>query len=173
MSFTAQELDDIVTRRKNVQLSPHFSLNEMVATSHTEINNWPQEAEIVQNLQRCCETLLETVRARYNKPIHVNSGYRCPALNTKVHGSATSQHMTGDAVDFEIAGIANGDICAWIRDNMTFGQLILEFYTLGQPSSGWVHCSAVPPPGHKAGEVLTAVKDAATGKTKYLPGLHV
>ena len=39
------------------------------------------------------------------EPIVINSGYRSPELNKKVGGSATSNHLTGCAVDIRVYGI--------------------------------------------------------------------
>ena len=49
--------------------------------------------------------------------------------------------MSGQAADFEVPGVSNHELAAWVRDNLDYDQLILEFYTPGQPNSGWVHCS--------------------------------
>jgi zinc D-Ala-D-Ala carboxypeptidase len=49
--------------------------------------------------------------------------------------------MTGQAADIEIAGIDNKVLFNWIKDNMEFDQLILEYYKEGIPDSGWVHVS--------------------------------
>ena len=51
--------------------------------------------------------------------------------------------MSGQAVDFEIPGIANFDLAKWIEANLSFDQLILEFHRHGEPGTGWVHCSYV------------------------------
>jgi hypothetical protein len=37
--------------------------------------------------------------------------------------------------------VDNKELAQWIRDNLIWNQLILEFYKEGEPSSGWVHCS--------------------------------
>ena len=87
--------------------------------------------------------------------------------NASVGGSKTSDHCQGQAADIEIDGVANGDLAAWVRDNLTFRQCILEFYTQGVPDSGWVHVSYVE--GDNKKQCLTAVKQG--GKTVYLSGL--
>ena len=56
-------------------------------------------------------------------------------------GSPNSQHMSGHAVDIELAGVDNFSLARWIMENLVFDQLVLEFYVSGQPSSGWVHVS--------------------------------
>lgn len=43
--------------------------------------------------------LLDAIRERFGAPLFVNSGYRCPAHNRLVGGSADSQHMRGNAAD--------------------------------------------------------------------------
>ena len=41
---------------------------------------------------------------RQEEPIIINSGYRSPQLNRKVGGVATSNHLTGCAVDIRVYG---------------------------------------------------------------------
>ena len=52
------------------------------------------------------------LRKRYNakygvgeEPIRINSGYRSPQLNKKIGGVATSNHLTGCAVDIRVLGM--------------------------------------------------------------------
>jgi len=71
------------------------------------------------------------------------------------------------AADIEIPGVPNGELAQWIVDNLSFRQVILEFYTPGIPDSGWVHVSYNP--GDNKQQVLTATKQG--GKTVYLQGL--
>jgi zinc D-Ala-D-Ala carboxypeptidase len=35
----------------------------------------------------------------------------------------------------------NKKLAEWIKENLEFDQLILEFYVEEDPQSGWVHCS--------------------------------
>jgi len=72
--------------------------------------------------------------------------------------------MQGQAVDFEIKGIDNKDVATWISKNLVFDQLILEFYTPGQPSSGWVHCSYVAGRNRKQKKITRTI--ISTGKDK-------
>lgn len=55
--------------------------------------------EHVVNMTALVDNILDPLREAYGKPITVNSGFRCPALNKAVKGSATSDHMTGRAAD--------------------------------------------------------------------------
>jgi hypothetical protein len=152
-----------------MNLSANFTLKELTRSDtadRLDIDNTPNEEQI-ESLRLLCENILQPVRDHFGKPVKINSGFRCPALNQATGGSATSDHCKGQACDFEIDGVSNPDLAQWIADNLKYTQLILEFYTQGQPSSGWVHAS-FNPENLKCQE-LTAVKVA--GKTQYLNGL--
>ena len=100
---------------ETIKLSEHFTLAELCKTK-TGIKNVPNEAQ-VENLKRLCGWL-EELRLRYNlnkkekiknkdeeEPIIINSGFRSPEVNRAVGGSATSNHLTGCAVDIRVCGI--------------------------------------------------------------------
>jgi hypothetical protein len=126
-----------------MQLSKHFKLEEftksMIATRNN-IDNVPN-TEQIKNLENVCYEILEPVRAKFEKPIHINSGYRCLELNHKIGSLDSSQHTKGMAVDFEINGIANIEVANWVKDNCDFDQLILEFYNSDEINAGWIHVS--------------------------------
>jgi hypothetical protein len=152
-----------------MNLTANFTLAEMVKSDTAlrhDMDNTPGEAEI-ENLKRLCEQVLQPVREHFNTGVKVNSGFRHPEVNAKVGGSKTSDHCKGQAADIEIPGIPNADLAIWIMENLTYTQLILEFYTPGVPDSGWVHVSYDPANLKK--QNLTATKK--DGKTVYLPGL--
>lgn len=126
-----------------MMLSTHFSLAEFTFSQTAVslgIQNVPSAAQ-VEAMKILCRQLLEPVRAHFRKPVRITSGFRTPELCLAVGSSTGSQHARGEAADFEIAGIANPLVAAWIRDNLAFDQLILENYVRGQPNSGWIHCS--------------------------------
>ena len=94
---------------KTINLSPHFTLGELCKTK-TGIENVPNEAQ-VENLKRLCRWL-EQLRRRWNNlygegddPIVINSGFRSPEVNKAVGGVATSNHLTGCAVDIRCIGM--------------------------------------------------------------------
>lgn len=144
-------------------LSANFSLEELCKSAYAErngIDNRPQpsqESEIVGNLTRVCTGILQPVRDAFGVPFSPSSGYRCLALNRAMGSKDSSQHIVGQAADFEVPGMPNADLAAWIRDNLEFDQLILEFHVPGQPESGWVHCSVTA--GANRGELLTINRD--------------
>ena len=126
-----------------MKLSRNFSLNELTKSqtaTRLGIDNTPSDAE-VESLKALCKAILQPVREHYAVPFAPSSGYRSVELCKAIGSSAKSQHARGEAADFEVPGIDNYELACWIRDNLTFDQLILEFYKPGDPSSGWVHCS--------------------------------
>jgi zinc D-Ala-D-Ala carboxypeptidase len=152
-----------------MQLTTNFSLHELTKSEtalRMGFDNTPGEAE-TEALRLLCEKVLQPVRDHYGKGVKVNSGYRSPESNAAVGGSKTSDHCKGMAADIEIPGVANAELAQFIMDNLSYTQLILEFYTPGIPDSGWVHVSYDPANLKK--QELTATKVA--GKTQYLPGL--
>lgn len=153
-----------------MNLSANFTLKELTKSdtaTRLGLDNTPDDEQI-ESLRLLCENILQPVRDHFGKPVKITSGFRCPAVNQATGGSATSDHCKGQAVDFEIDGLPNPDVAQWIMDNLDYTQLILEFYTQGQPNSGWIHCSFDP--SNLKNQELTAVKVA--GKTQYLQGLQ-
>lgn len=152
-----------------MQLSKNFTLEEMIVSPTAQrlgLSNTPTPAH-VENMKYCCEKILEPVRSHFGKPITINSSYRSPAVNKAVGGSSTSQHVNGQAIDFEIQGIDNKKVADWIADNLEFDQVILEFYIQGDNNSGWVHASIKREGGNRK-QKLIATKSKATG-TVYTP----
>lgn len=150
------------TRGEDKKLSNNFMLHEFVKSqtaSREGIDNWPEDEEVVNNLEALCKNILQPVREHMARPININSGYRSFELEKVVcaksierwiaNGRGTvdeylarKQHPTGNASDIEINGFSNLELAIWIRDNLEFDQLILEFFdpAKGQ-NSGWVHVS--------------------------------
>ena len=147
-----------------VRLSTNFTLQEFTKSQtalRQGIDNTPDD-EHLENAKELFENIVQQVRDNFGVTV-INSGYRGPALNEAVGGSATSQHCKGEAVDIECPGTPTYDVAKWIEENLEFDQLILEFYTPGIPDSGWVHVSYNTEDNRKS--VLTAMKE--NGKTIY------
>ena len=147
-----------VTINKQVRLSEHFTLAELCKTSvKTKDGNIPSHVAI-ENLKRLCGWL-EMLRDEYNKryslpltpsqergdyeqPIVINSGYRSPAVNKAVGGVATSNHLTGCAVDIRVLGMEQllryAVILLDISDESQepFDELLLERNSKG---TYWLH----------------------------------
>ena len=153
-----------------MQLSKNFTMAEFIKSDTATklgIDNTPQ-GEHLENAKALFENVVQKVRDHFG-PTVLNSGYRCPELNEAVRGSKTSQHCHGEAADIEVPGVANGELAQWIVDNLDFDQVILEFYTPGQPSSGWVHVS-YKADGTNRKSILTASR--IDGKTVYTNGIN-
>ncbi|WP_443607995.1 D-Ala-D-Ala carboxypeptidase family metallohydrolase [Alistipes putredinis] len=84
--------------------------------------------------------VLDPIRRIWGKPIIVNSGYRCPKLNAAVGGSATSQHMKGEAADITAGDpTKNKELFDMIAQSaIPFDQLIDE------KNYRWIHVSYRP-----------------------------
>jgi len=152
------------------QLSTNFSLKEFIKSdtaTRKGLDNTPSP-DVVANLQKLVDNIVQPVRNHYDKVVTINSGYRSIEVNTSVGGSKTSDHCKGMAADIEISGVANSDLAQHIVDTYKFTQVILEFYIQGISDSGWVHVSYDA--NNLKCEVLTAVKQ--DGKTIYMKGLH-
>jgi putative chitinase len=155
-----------------MQLTEHFTLAEMVVSPTAKrlgLSNNPT-AEHIENMRYCCQKILEPVRAHFKLPVKINSSYRAPLVNNAVGGSKSSQHVNGEAIDFEVPGVDNKVVADWVADNLEFDQIILEFYTSGDKSSGWVHASIkrngqnrnvrmIASKSKAGGTVYTTVKD--------------
>ena len=125
-----------------MKLSKNFSLEEMEKSStaiRLGIKNKAGAGEI-KNLGDLCYEILEPVRAKFDKPVTITSGYRSPQLSEAIGSKSTSQHCTGNAVDMEVLSVSNLEVALWIENHCDFDQLILEYYT-GEANSGWIHVS--------------------------------
>ena len=150
-----------------MNLTKNFSLNELTKSQTAErkgIDNTPS-TEHQENLKRLCETLLQPIRDHFGQVVSVSSGYRSPELCTAIGSKITSQHAKGEAADFEIFGVSNKELADWINENLTYDQLILEYWKESDPNSGWIHCSFTLNGNRK--QYLRAYKE--NGSTKYEP----
>ena len=130
----------------NDKLSPHFRLREFERSqiaNRFDIDNTVKEKQIYNNLTLLCENVLEPIRRHYGVPFSPTSGYRCLELNRRLGSSDKSQHVKGQAADIEIPTVSNYDLGIWIRDNLDYDTVLLEFYKEDVPSSGWVHVSYI------------------------------
>ena len=82
-----------------MRITDNFTLEELIRSDrHPDIDNIPLPEER-SNLIALTVHVLQPLRDIYGKPMHVNSGYRSPALNRAVGGVPTSQHVKGQAAD--------------------------------------------------------------------------
>lgn len=117
----------------------YFTIEEMIKSSTAtakRIDNTPNQT-VIDSLTKLIEAVLDPLREWYGKPIRVNSGYRCEALNKAVGSKAkNSQHLYGEAADITVGSkTENEKLFNYIKDNLPFDQLINE------SNFSWVHVS--------------------------------
>lgn len=141
----------------------YFSINELTKSStaiRQGINNTPPQDAVVK-MTALVDNILDPLREAYGKPIVVDSGYRCAKLNKQVKGSATSQHLTGEAADIRSVSDNPKDnkeiFDLIVKLGLPFDQLINEY------DYNWVHVSFSK---RNRRQKLKAVKQG--GKTAYI-----
>lgn len=115
----------------SLKLSPHFTLNELLITKHTDLKLLQNEQvkPYLNNLSILCNFILEPIRSYYNAPVTITSGFRGKALNERVGGNKTSQHCFGEAADFLVKGKTVDEVFEDIRSgkiDICYRQLIKE-----------------------------------------------
>lgn len=154
-----------------MQLSKYFTLAELTPSATAKrlgIKNEPTPAHL-ECLKGLATNVLDKVREHFGKPIWVSSGYRSKALNDATPGSsATSQHCSGEAADLDQdgrgTGVSNKMVFDYIKDHLTFDQLIYEYGTDANPD--WVHVSWEST-GKQRKQVLRCTR--VNGKPVYTP----
>jgi hypothetical protein len=144
-----------------MKMSEHFSVQELTQSStalRLGIDNTPTQ-QVLLNLSNLMDGL-EGIRLMLGKPIHINSGYRCPALNKAVGGAANSAHMAGNAADFVCPEFGTpAQIVLFLQTTpLKWDNLIQEGH--------WVHISF---DSRMRQQVLTAHFDTE-GKATYTQG---
>ena len=132
-----------------MQLSEHFTFEELTHTDHRSLDNTPTEHEkcvidgkevlvnAVSNLPRLAAFLEEVKKVLGDKPIMVNSGFRSEAVNNAVGSSNKSDHRRGCAADIRVPGMTPDQVTrAIIASDLPYAQVIREF-------DSWTHV-AIP-----------------------------
>jgi len=148
-----------------MKLSENLSIAEATYSAtalRKGIVNKPTVTHLI-SLKAVANNIFQPCREHFGKPLRVTSGYRSKELNKAIGGSNNSQHSKGEALDMQSTdGYTNRELFMFIKDHLTFDQLIGEFPdNVGE--FAWVHCS-YKEEGNR-GEVLIAYKE--DGKTKY------
>ena len=117
-----------------MNLSAHFTLDELTHTDHRDLDNTPNEHEL-ENLKRLAAFLEEVKTVLGGKPIMVNSAFRSKAVNDAVGSKDTSQHRIGCAADIRVPGMTPDEVVkAVIASKIGYDQVIREF-------DRWTHIS--------------------------------
>lgn len=126
-----------------MNLTKNFTIDELIASTTADrlgIDNTPTSSDIYYQLAQLATNVLQPLRDLWGKPIVVNSGYRCDALNDAVGGSTHSQHLFGMAADIT-TGSVDGNRKLFellMKSSIPFDQAIDEY------EYKWVHISYNP-----------------------------
>jgi putative chitinase len=131
-----------------MNISPHFTLEELTITDHREFDNTPNASETA-NLTRLADFLEQVKEAVGGKPVMVNSAFRSAQVNAAVGSKETSQHRVGCAADIRVPGMTPDQVVkAIIAAGLPYDQLIREF-------DRWTHASITnDPKGKPRGQTL-------------------
>jgi putative chitinase len=117
-----------------MNLSEHFTFEELTHTDHRELSNEPNESE-TENLKRLAAFLEQVKTVLGGKPVMVNSAFRSKAVNDAVGSKDTSQHRIGCAADIRVPGMTPDQVVkAVIASGIGYDQVIREF-------DRWTHIS--------------------------------
>jgi hypothetical protein len=150
-----------------MKISKHITYAEAIHSNTAKrkgIDNTPNPTQ-VENMKVTAEKIFEPLRKFVGGPIKITSMFRSAALNEAIGGSsATSQHMKGQAMDLDdVYGYkSNAEMYHWIKENLSFDQLIWEYGTDMNPN--WIHISYVSDEDNR-NKCLKAYKE--NRKTKY------
>jgi uncharacterized protein YcbK (DUF882 family) len=120
-----------------MNLTPHFTLEELTASETAERNGWdnsPNDTELA-NLTRLADFLEQVKEVMGGKAIMISSGLRTKKVNDAVGSKDNSQHMIGCACDFKVPGMTPDEVVRKIvASGIGYDQVIREF-------DRWTHIS--------------------------------
>lgn len=90
------------TKGKTVQLTKNFKSTEFDCKGKGCCSKTPLDIELIGYAQ--------VIRNYFNKPVTINSGYRCLKHNKDVGGVTNSRHTQGRAADIAVKGIKPKDV---------------------------------------------------------------
>ena len=148
------------------RISKHITYAEGIHSNTAKrkgIDNTPNQTQ-VEAMKLLASEIFEPLREWVGGPIKVNSFFRSVALNEAIGGAASSQHCKGQAMDIDdvYGRKSNAEMYNWIKENLSFDQIIWEFGTDMQPN--WIHISFISEEENR-NKCLKAYKEHA--KTKY------
>jgi len=138
-----------------MNLTEHFTLEELTHTDHREFDNTPNQQEQF-NLIRLAKMLEKVKVVLGGKPIMVNSAFRSKAVNDAVGSKDTSQHRLGCAADIRVPGMKPDEVVrAIIASEVIYDQIIREF-------DSWTHISIPNTPTTTARKQALIIDKAGT-----------
>ncbi len=153
-----------------MKISNFVSLKEVTRSNTATrkgIDNTPNDEQLAR-IETLAVNVFDQLRAWVGGPVKINSGFRSEALNKAIGGSKTSQHCANNGAAFDIDDTfghkTNAEMFDYIKNNLVFDQLILEFVDKNKQPL-WIHVSYVSTEKNR-NQILIARKDK-NNKTFY------
>ena len=99
-----------------MKLTENFSIEEL------NKHKFKMPDEVLDNLKMLA-VQLEVIRAHFNAPVRINSGYRNLEYNRNIGSKDTSQHVKGTAADIVVSGVSPDDVADAIEFLINTGML--------------------------------------------------
>lgn len=162
-STTTDGVENLTSFPPTLQLSRYFTLGQMLTYRLPDFNRLPLEGggvttrnltkgQIVANLKLLAMNVLDPIRERY--PECAPSNTWRPEANPDRPGASgqplPKQHPRGQASDTVFGNIPFEryyDIAVWIKDNLEFDQMLLEY----NPRVAWIHLTWNPAGNRRPG----------------------
>lgn len=132
----------------NMRLTQHFTVGKLskftpVCAHIVTAQHGLSTTQLTGNLQLLAQNCLEPILAKF-PDLRVTNAFRV-AGNKNSKPGKISQHEKGQAADMQFASANSNkdlyfEIAKWIKDNVPFDQLLLEYKTFGTKLP-WIHIS--------------------------------
>lgn len=119
----------------------NFSISELIKSDKAKqknIKNTPSISQ-VDNMLKLIFYCLQPIRDKFGA-IKITSGYRCEELNKLVKGSATSNHLQGNAADIIPLNATFRQVYDFIINNLDYDECFIEKNSNG---TKWLHIAFV------------------------------
>jgi len=95
----------IADRRLTANFRLHEFLQSDTAERYAALNDMQYNPphNIVKNIEYLCGRVLQPIRSKLGYSIGISSGWRSSALNRKIGGAETSQHLNAEAADISLS----------------------------------------------------------------------
>jgi len=101
-----------------MKLTKNFDLKEFECKCGCEM-----PLEVYENVIKLAGEL-QKLRTYLDRPIRINSAYRCESHNDKSGGSKTSQHLLGKASDVVVDSLKPAEVHRIVEDLISMGEML-------------------------------------------------
>lgn len=125
-------------------ITKNFTLAELTKTN-TGLKNIPDNSAVLW-LKILAVAVLQPLRDAYGFPVIINSGFRCPAVNARVGGAATSAHLYGRAADIRCTQSEGWEYIEILKTNPHVDRVLFEHNN--KTGAYWLHVQTSENPRH-------------------------